>query len=152
MRIVTSIAAVLMLAPGGCGAAVERPRAPAPGRSGVGSRTLGPAAAVVLAALPALGRLTATCRHGVPRVGFSAAGATASETVGVTAGRASRSAVLDPGERLAGPVVRGVETWQVSAISEGRVRVATAWVSGHRMPGGPACFVTVRTDVASRPR
>lgn len=137
----------------GCGAAAEPPRAAhVESHGSVEARTTLRPRSSRLASLPGLGRLTGTCRDGSARIAFAVTGGT-SETVAVTSGRATRSAVLDPGERLLSPErLRGVELWQVSVISEGRVRVGTAWVSGHRLNGGPGCFVTARTDVTARTR
>jgi hypothetical protein len=145
--------AVTSIVLAGCGAASGVPRAAHRESHGsVEARTTLRPRSSRLASLPALGRLTGTCRHGAAHIAFEVSGGT-SETVAVTSGRATRSAVLDPGERLASPAsLRGVELWQISVISEGRIRVGTAWVSGHRLNGGPGCFVTARTDVTARTR
>jgi hypothetical protein len=163
MRIVHRLAVASALMVAGCGGTsasatkptAARPARPSPTAALVIQSVSVPSGehGVVLAGLAGLGRFSAGCSGGSAVVAFTAGRGGQSEAIGITSGAARRSLTLDPGRRISSSRrLRGVEIWQISAISEGKVLVAVAWLSAARLPGSSECFVSIRADVAHRSR
>ena len=152
---------VVAVALAGCGS--DGVDAPAPARQKpevqtsdyVATPTLNEGGSQRLFAIPALGRFRATCTGPArAQISYRAARATATQLV-TTESRVSSNGRVDPGQRIAvaiGRLTGSRVEWQVTLLSAGRIKVATAAFTVGPLAGAHGCLVSGKAEVAERQR